>query len=236
MKTLVIIPCYNEQDSIVRVIDNLKTNAPQVDYLIVNDCSTDSTEKILKEKGYNYINNPINLGIGGGVQAGYKYAAQYGYDIAVQMDGDGQHDPKYLAKVIAPVEKGEFDMAIGSRFIEKEGFQTSFMRRFGINIISTLILLLTGKRIKDTTSGFRACNRKLIEFFAANYADDYPEPEAIVACLASGYIVGEVAVVMEERHGGVSSIRSLKSAYYMIKVCLSLIVGRISYSKKKGGK
>lgn len=236
MKTLVIIPCYNEQDSIVRVIDNLKENAPMVDYLIINDCSTDNTEKILKENGYNYINNPINLGIGGGVQAGYKYAAQYGYDIAVQMDGDGQHDPKYLAKVIAPVENGEFDMAIGSRFIEKEGFQTSFMRRFGINIISTLILILTGKRIKDTTSGFRACNRKLIEFFAANYADDYPEPEAIVACLASGYKVGEVAVVMEERQGGVSSIRSLKSAYYMVKVCLALVVGRISYSKKKGGK
>ena len=236
MKTLVIIPCYNEQDSIVRVIDNLKENAPMVDYLIINDCSTDNTEKILKENGYNYINNPINLGIGGGVQAGYKYAAQYGYDIAVQMDGDGQHDPKYLAKVIAPVENGEFDMAIGSRFIEKEGFQTSFMRRFGINIISTLILILTGKRIKDTTSGFRACNRKLIEFFAANCADDYPEPEAIVACLASGYKVGEVAVVMEERQGGVSSIRSLKSAYYMVKVCLALVVGRISYSKKKGGK
>ena len=236
MKTLVIIPCYNEQDSIVRVIDNLKSNAPQVDYLIINDCSTDGTEKILKENGYNYINNPINLGIGGGVQAGYKYAAQYGYDIAVQMDGDGQHDPKYLAKVIAPVENGQFDMAIGSRFIEKEGFQTSFMRRFGINIISGLIFILTGKRIKDTTSGFRACNRKLIEFFAANYADDYPEPEAIMACVASGFSVGEVAVVMEERQGGVSSIRSLKSAYYMIKVCLALIVGRISYSKKKGGK
>ena len=236
MKTLVIIPCYNEQDSIVRVIDNLKSNAPQVDYLIINDCSTDNTEKILKENGFNYINNPINLGIGGGVQAGYKYAQQYGYDIAVQMDGDGQHDPRYLAKVIQPVEDGVYDMAIGSRFIEKEGFQTSFMRRFGINIISAFILVLTGKRIKDTTSGFRACNRKLIEFFAANYADDYPEPEAIMACVASGYKVGEVAVVMEERQGGVSSIRSLKSAYYMIKVCLALIVGRISYSKKKGGK
>ena len=156
MKTLVIIPCYNEQDSIVRVIDNLTANAPQVDYLIVNDCSTDSTEKILKENGYNYINNPINLGIGGGVQAGYKYAAQYGYDIAVQMDGDGQHDPKYLSKVVAAVADGTYDMAIGSRFIEKEGFQTSFMRRLGINIISMMILLLTGKRIKDTTSGFRA--------------------------------------------------------------------------------
>lgn len=236
MKTLVIIPCYNEQDSIVKVINNLKNNAPDVDYLIVNDCSTDNTEKILRENGFNYINNPINLGIGGGVQAGYLYAQQYGYDIAVQMDGDGQHDPKYLAKVIAPVADGTFDMAIGSRFIEKEGFQTSFMRRFGINIISTFILLLTGKRIKDTTSGFRACNRKLIEFFAKNYADDYPEPEAIMACIVNGFSVGEVAVVMEERQGGVSSIRSLKSAYYMIKVCLALIVSRISFTGKKGGR
>ena len=236
MKTLVIIPCYNEQDSIVKVVDNLKKNAPDVDYLIVNDCSTDGTEKILKENGYNYINNPINLGIGGGVQAGYKYAMQYGYDIAVQMDGDGQHDPKYLSAVIEPVAQGKYDMAIGSRFIEKEGFQTSFMRRIGINIISAFIFVLTGKRVKDTTSGFRACNKKLIDFFAANYADDYPEPEAIMACLACGYSVGEVAVVMEERQGGVSSISSFKSAYYMIKVCLALIVGRISYGKKKGGK
>ena len=236
MKTLVIIPCYNEQDSIVRVINNLKDNAPDVDYLIVNDCSTDNTEKILRENGFNYINNPINLGIGGGVQAGYLYAQQNGYDIAVQMDGDGQHDPKYLSKVIAPVANGTFDMAIGSRFIEKEGFQTSFMRRFGINIISAFILILTGKRIKDTTSGFRACNRKLIEFFARNYADDYPEPEAIMACIVNGFSVGEVAVVMEERQGGVSSIRSLKSAYYMIKVCLALIVNRISFAGKKGGK
>lgn len=236
MKTLVIIPCYNEQDSIVKVVDNLKKNAPDVDYLIVNDCSTDGTEKILKENGYNYINNPINLGIGGGVQAGYKYAVQYGYDIAVQMDGDGQHDPKYLSAVIEPVAQGKYDMAIGSRFIEKEGFQTSFMRRIGINIISAFIFVLTGKRVKDTTSGFRACNKKLIDFFAANYADDYPEPEAIMACLACGYSVGEVAVVMEERQGGVSSISSFKSAYYMIKVCLALIVGRISFDKKKGGK
>ena len=236
MKTLVIIPCYNEQDSIVKVINNLKNNAPDADYLIVNDCSTDNTEKILRENGFNYINNPINLGIGGGVQAGYLYAQQNGYDIAVQMDGDGQHDPKYLSKVIAPVADGTFDMAIGSRFIEKEGFQTSFMRRFGINIISAFILILTGKRIKDTTSGFRACNRKLIEFFARNYADDYPEPEAIMACIVNGFSVGEVAVVMEERHGGVSSIRSLKSAYYMIKVCLALIVNRISFAGKKGGK
>ena len=235
MKTLVIIPCYNEEESIVRVVNNLKNHAPQTDYIIINDCSTDSTEKILKENRFNYINNPINLGIGGGVQAGYIYAKQYGYDIAVQMDGDGQHDPAYLKDIVAPVEDGSLDMAIGSRFITNEGFQTSFMRRFGINIISALIFVLTGKRIKDTTSGFRACNKKLIDFFASNYADDFPEPEAIVSCLVNGWKVGEIAVVMEERQGGVSSIRSLKSAYYMIKVSLSLIVHRIAYSKKKGG-
>ena len=133
MKILVIIPCYNEQESIERVVANLKEHAPFADYLIVNDCSRDNTENILRANGMNYINNPINLGIVGGVQAGYLYAKQNGYDIAVQMDGDGQHDPRYLAKVCQPVIDGEIDMAIGSRFIEKEGFQSSFMRRLGIN-------------------------------------------------------------------------------------------------------
>ena len=234
MKILVIIPCYNEQESIERVVANLKEQAPFADYLIVNDCSRDNTEKILCANGMNYINNPINLGIGGGVQAGYLYAKQNGYDIAVQMDGDGQHDPRYLAKVCQPVIDGEIDMAIGSRFIEKEGFQSSFMRRLGINIISLLIKTLSGKKVYDVTSGYRACNRELIEFFADNYADDYPEPEAIMSCVLNGYRVGEVPVIMEERQGGVSSIRSLKSAYYMIKVCLALVVDRISITRKAG--
>ncbi len=232
MKILVIIPCYNEEESIEKVVANLKAKAPFADYLIVNDCSTDSTESILKSRGMNYINNPVNLGIGGGVQAGYLYAKQNGYDIAVQMDGDGQHDPQYLADVCRPVIDGTYDMAIGSRFIEKEGFQSSFMRRFGINIISLLIKILSGKKIYDVTSGYRACNRKLIEFFADYYADDYPEPEAIINCVLRGYKVGEVPVVMVERQGGISSIRSLKSAYYMIKVCLALVVDRISISGK----
>lgn len=235
MKILVIIPCYNEEASIERVVSNLKEKAPFADYLIINDCSTDSTESILKAKGMNYINNPVNLGIGGGVQAGYLYAKQNGYDIAVQMDGDGQHDPAYLADVCQPVIDGVTDMAVGSRFIKREGFQTSFMRRLGINIISLLIKILTGKKVYDVTSGFRACNRQLIEFFSDNYADDYPEPEAIMSCILNGYRVQEVPVIMVERQGGVSSIRSLKSAYYMIKVCLALVVDRIS-TKRKAGK
>lgn len=231
MKILVIIPCYNEQESIERVIENLKVNAPFADYLIVNDCSTDETLRILQANGMNYINNPVNLGIGGGVQAGYLYARENGYDVAVQMDGDGQHDPKYLEKVCAPVIDGTYDMCIGSRFIEKEGFQSSFMRRLGINIISFMIKLFTGKKIYDVTSGYRACNKELINFFADNYADDYPEPEAIITSVLSGFKVGEVPVVMVERQGGTSSIRSLKSAYYMIKVCLALVVDRIKVRK-----
>ena len=231
MKILVIIPCYNEQERIERVIENLKANAPFADYLIVNDCSTDKTLRILQANGMNYINNPVNLGIGGGVQAGYLYARENGYDVAVQMDGDGQHDPKYLEKVCAPVIDGTYDMCIGSRFIEKEGFQSSFMRRLGINIISFMIKLFTGKKIYDVTSGYRACNKELINFFADNYADDYPEPEAIITSVLSGFKVGEVPVVMVERQGGTSSIRSLKSAYYMIKVCLALVVDRIKVRK-----
>ena len=231
MKILVIIPCYNEQESIERVIENLKANAPFADYLIVNDCSTDKTLRILQSNDMNYINNPVNLGIGGGVQAGYLYARENGYDVAVQMDGDGQHDPKYLEKVCAPVIDGTYDMCIGSRFIEKEGFQSSFMRRLGINIISFMIKLFTGKKIYDVTSGYRACNKELINFFADNYADDYPEPEAIITSVLSGFKVGEVPVVMVERQGGTSSIRSLKSAYYMIKVCLALVVDRIKVRK-----
>ena len=231
MKILVIIPCYNEQESIERVIENLKANAPFADYLIVNDCYTDETLIILQANGMNYINNPVNLGIGGGVQAGYLYARENGYDVAVHMDGDGQHDPKYLEKVCAPVIDGTYDMCIGSRFIEKEGFQSSFMRRLGINIISFMIKLFTGKKIYDVTSGYRACNKELINFFADNYADDYPEPEAIITSVLSGFKVGEVPVVMVERQGGTSSIRSLKSAYYMIKVCLALVVDRIKVRK-----
>lgn len=234
MKTLVLIPCYNEEENIKAVVEHLIETCPQVDYLVINDCSTDRSEEILRENGFNYISLPINLGIGGGIQSGYRYARAKGYDITVQMDGDGQHDPAYLEKVIAPVAEGKLDMAIGSRFVEKEGFQTSFMRRLGINIESALILLLCGKRVLDVTSGYRACGKALTAFFADHYAADYPEPEAILAATLNGYRVGEVAVRMKERQGGVSSISGFKSIYYMVKVSLSLIIDRLAFSKKGG--
>lgn len=231
MKTLVIIPCYNEEKNIEFVVERLKRTAPYVDYIIVNDCSTDKSAAICEKNGYNYLNLPANLGIGGGVQCGYIYARENGYDITVQMDGDGQHDPAYLNEIIQPVASGELDMCVGSRFITNEGFQTSFMRRLGINIISVLIKLLCGVRVKDTTSGFRACSKELTEYFSHYYAQDYPEPEAIISAELNGWEVGERPVVMQERKAGKSSINAWKSAYYMIKVSIGLIVYRITVTK-----
>lgn len=236
MKVLVIIPCYNEEENIERVVSDLRRAAPDVDYLIVNDCSTDRSAAICRENGFSYLSLPINLGIGGGVQSGYLYAKENDYDITVQMDGDGQHDPSYLQTVIAPVARGELDMCIGSRFLKKEGFQTSFMRRMGIRILSTLLRVLCGVRILDVTSGFRACSKELTAFYAKNYAQDYPEPEAIITAVLAGYRVGEAPVQMRERMGGASSINALKSIYYMVKVTISLVVFRIITPKRKGGK
>ena len=232
-KILVLVPCYNEEENIVATIERLKATCPGVDFLVINDCSTDSSPALLKSHGYPYLDLPINLGIGGGVQCGYQYARDNGYDVAVQMDGDGQHDPHYLFHVVDPVLHGQYDMCIGSRFIQKEGFQTSFMRRVGIRFLSGLIRLLCGKQVLDVTSGFRAANSRMIEYFSRHYASDYPEPEAILSASLSGFRVGEVPVVMQERQGGMSSISTFKSAYYMIKVSLALIIDRFSIRKVK---
>lgn len=228
MKILVIIPAYNEEKSIVSVVENLKQKCSNVDYVIINDCSKDSTEKIIKEKGYNYISLPVNLGIGGGVQTGYRYAVENSYDIAIQIDGDGQHDPIYIEKLIKPIINGEADMVIGSRFIEKEGFQTSIMRRLGINFLKFLIKLCCKQEITDTTSGFRATSKGLTKRFADIYAQDYPEPEAIIDSVLNGYKVMEVPVIMHERKEGESSINASRSMYYMIKVSLAIILCRLS--------
>ena len=236
MKVLVIIPAYNEEKSIEKVVENLQAAYPQADYLIVNDCSTDRTAEICRERGFSFLSLPTNLGIGGGVQSGYLYAAANDYDIAVQMDGDGQHDPKYLAALLEPVMNGEADMAIGSRFITKEGFQTSGMRRVGIKMLKGTIRLCSGVVATDATSGFRACSKELIRFFSRNYAQDYPEPEAIVAAALNGFTVKDVPVVMNERTEGVSSIGLLDSVYYMIKVNLAIIACRLTnLRKRKGG-
>ena len=233
MKKLVIIPAYNEAENLAKVIEGIKTLEEEFDYIIINDGSTDDTQKVCEDMAYNVVRLPINSGIGVAVQTGYKYAFQNDYDIAIQIDGDGQHDVTYLKKIVSPLEDGEADVVIGSRFLEYEGFQSSGARRVGIRLLSFFIWLCTGVKVKDVTSGFRAVNRKFIRIFADDYSKDYPEPEAIVtAKMYSGRIV-ETPVVMKERENGSSSITLWKSVYYMVKVTLAIFVKRISYGVRR---
>ena len=227
-KVLLIIPAYNEEESLRSLIEEIKAVCPEVDYLVVNDCSSDDTERLLEELGANYITLPCNMGIGGAVQSGYRYAAQNGYDIAIQIDGDGQHDVRFVKDMVKLIEDKQADVVIGSRFIDKEGFQSSQARRIGIRILSMLIRLMCGAKVKDVTSGFRAVNRRFIELFAENYPDDYPEPEVIVTAKLYGAVIKELPVVMRERTTGRSSINLKRSIYYMIKVSLAIIICRIS--------
>ena len=227
MKKLIIIPAYNEETNIVKTISAIEEKAKDFDYIIINDCSIDNTRQICEENQYNIVNLPINLGIGGAVQTGYRYAYEQGYDVAVQVDGDGQHDPEFLKIMANYLEEKNLDMVIGSRFIEKQGFQSSSMRRIGIRFFSWLIKVLTGHRITDPTSGLRMVGRNVMEIFARDYPRDYPEPESVVAILKRNMRVEEIPVIMYERAGGVSSISLNKSVYYMIKVTLAILIEKI---------
>lgn len=227
MKKLIIIPAYNESENIVGTVEAIKKDAPDFDYVVINDCSKDNTLEICYEHGYNVVALPINLGIGGAVQTGYLYAKRNGYDIAVQVDGDGQHDPKFLKEMAAYMEKEKVNMVIGSRFIEKQGFQSSGLRRVGIKYFTHLIKILTGVTITDPTSGLRMVDREIIEMFAEDYPKDYPEPESVVTVLNRGKKVKEIPVIMKERSGGVSSISMKNSVYYMIKVSMAILIERI---------
>lgn len=224
MKSIVIIPAYNEEKSIEKTVADIRENAPEFDYVIVNDCSRDNTLKVCTDKGMHVLNLPINLGIGGAVQTGYLYAYKNGYDFAVQFDGDGQHDAKFLHEMRDYMIEHKLNMLIGSRFIEKEGFQSSGIRRFGIRYFSGLIKLMTKAKITDPTSGMRMVNREIIGIYADSYPKDYPEPESVVAILNMGKTVGEYPVVMRERTEGTSSISPLRSVYYMVKVTLAILV------------
>ena len=214
MKCLLIIPAYNESGNIEQVIQNIREKCSFADYLVVDDCSSDDTREKLRNINAEYISAPVNLGIGGAVQAGYRYALQNDYDIAVQVDGDGQHDVSFVSEMVSLISEGKADIVIGSRFIEKEGFQSSGMRRVGINFLSGLIFLLCGKKIRDVTSGFRAVNEQFIKIYAEDYPDDYPEPEAIVTALINGGRIVELPVTMHRRISGKSSINLKRSIYY----------------------
>ena len=234
MKILLIIPAYNEEENILRVIKKINDynskNDFKLDYIVINDGSKDNTLKILKENNINHINLINNLGIGGAVQTGYKYALENNYDIAVQFDGDGQHDINYVKKICEPIINGEANMCIGSRYLDKKSssFQSTFMRRLGKNIISFLIKILCKKRITDPTSGFRAADKDIIKLFSYDYPVDYPEPESTVNILKKNFNVVEKTVSMNERIGGKSSIRALKSIDYMVKVSLIILIESLS--------
>lgn len=227
MKKLVIIPVFNEEGNLEKTIKDITENAPEFDYVIINDCSTDETLAMCRRHGFSYLNLPVNLGIGGAVQTGYRYAYYHGYDIAVQFDGDGQHDAKYLDNMAQVLLDTNSDMVIGSRFIEKEGFQSSVLRRVGIRYFTVLIKVLTGKKITDPTSGMRMVNRKLLKKFTDEYPKDYPEPESVVTIISEHFNVQEIPVIMREREEGVSSISLWKSIYYMIKVSFAIVIARM---------
>lgn len=227
---LVIVPAYNEASGIRNTIASIKEHAPYADLVVVNDGSMDNTGTIAEMEGVPVLNLSCNLGIGGAVQAGYRYAEENDYTYAVQIDGDGQHNPADLSYLLQAMRENEVDMVVGSRFIEKLGFQSTFTRKLGIGLLANLVSALTGQRITDPTSGYRLCSRKAISLFSREYPTDYPEVEALVLLDNYRGKFMEVPVVMSERDGGVSSISAFKSCYYMIKVTLAVLITK---SKKK---
>lgn len=227
MKTLVIIPAYNEEASIAGVIRAVKMHMPLADIAVVNDGSTDRTAGLVEGSGALLLNHPFNLGIGGAMQTGYKYALKKGYDVAIQVDADGQHPADQIRRLVEPITKGLADMVVGSRFLEIGGYEPSLARHAGIKIFSKVVSAIIGQKVTDTTSGFRACGKRCIEFFSRRYPDDYPEVEALVLLHKKGFSIMETAVKMEERSGGRSSITPARSVYYMIKVLLAIMVDLI---------
>ena len=233
LQILAIIPAYNEEGNIVKTIDEVLASKIPMQILVVNDGSKDGTEQKACLAGVRVVSLPFNLGIGGAIQTGFQFALENNFDVALQIDGDGQHDVKYVETLLNPIMKNQADMVIGSRFLPPYlGYQSSFMRRIGIHFFSYLISTLTGCRTSDPTSGFRAYNRKMIKAFARGYPQDFPEPEAIVVAQRLKARVVEVPVEMRERLQGHSSIRYLKTLYYMIKVSCAILLNMVKVTKE----
>jgi glycosyltransferase involved in cell wall biosynthesis len=224
-RTVVIIPAYNEEESLGHVISQVHSAVPFADVLVVNDGSTDATARIAQAHDCTVLDLPYNLGIGSAMQTGFLFARDHGYQVAVQVDGDGQHDPDEIADLLEVLAGGEVDVAVGSRYIEDRGYITPAVRRLGIVILAGVISLVTGQRFTDPTSGFRASNRAAICFCAENYPFDYPEPESVVLFRRAGLRVREAPATMNPRYGGQSSITPFRSGYYMVKVILAIVVG-----------
>jgi glycosyltransferase involved in cell wall biosynthesis len=225
LRCLAIVPAYNEEATIAEVVAEILDSDPSFEVLVVDDGSSDETAGCAQEAGARVLHLPLNLGIGGAVQAGYMYALERGFDVAVQVDGDGQHDARELGRLLDPVLSGRADLAIGTRFSGPRAYRAPLARRLGIEMFAALVSLRVRQRMTDTTSGFRAVNRRGIRLFAADYPHDYPEVEAVVTAARGNLRVCEVPVLMRPRVAGRSSITAFRSFYYVVKVLLALFVG-----------
>jgi glycosyltransferase involved in cell wall biosynthesis len=223
-KILIIIPAYNEEDTVGQVIEKTRQSLPSADIIVVNDGSSDSTSAISKQQGAKVLDLPYNLGIGAAMQSGYKFAYKMGYDIAVQCDADGQHRPAQIKKLIDPLINDKVDMVLGSRYLKTRRFKSSVPRRLGMLIFSNILSFIIGQKLTDTTSGFRAVNRDVIKTFSMYYPSDYPEPEALVLLHRGGFTIKEISINMNSRKAGNSSITLSKSIYYMVKVTLAIFI------------
>ena len=225
LRRIAIVPAYNEERNIGRVLDELRRFDASLDVVVVSDGSVDGTARVAREHGAYVVSLPFNLGIGGAVQTGFRFAHDNGYDLVVRCDGDGQHDPAELPKVLAPVLAGEADIAVGTRFAQVDGYRSSATRRVGIRLLAAVVSAIAHQRLTDTTSGFQALNRRALDLFAADYPHDYPEVEGMVMTIKHRLRLVEVPVRMREREHGNSSITAVRSIYYMVKVLVALFVG-----------
>jgi glycosyltransferase involved in cell wall biosynthesis len=223
---LIIIPAFNEEQSILQTVSLLKQST-QYDYIVVNDGSTDQTQSILQNEDIESITLPINLGIGGAMQTGYKYAKRHGYEYAIQLDADGQHNPSDLDSLVTTIQDTGADMVIGSRFFEKTNYRGAVSRRAGIFYFYALLKLISGISITDPTSGYRIINKRVIDLFSKDYPVDYPEVEVLAKLAKKGYKLQEVKVEMNNRQNGTSSITNVKAFYYMVKVTFFSIIRSI---------
>ena len=227
-RIVAIVPAYNEAGAIGRVVDEIRAFGPEIEVVVVDDASTDETAATAAARGATVLRLLFNVGIGGAVQTGFRFALEQGYDTAVRLDGDGQHDASELGKLLAPLERREADLVVGSRFVDDGGdYRPPFARRLGIRLFARLVSVLGGQRVTDTTSGFIALDRVGIELFAAEYPHDYPEVEATLVALRSGLRLAQVQVAMRERETGSSSITFLRSLYYIVKVTLALLIASL---------
>jgi glycosyltransferase involved in cell wall biosynthesis len=224
-RRIAIVPAFDEEQTIGRVITEIRAFDPGFEILVVDDGSTDRTAAVAEAHGARVLTLPFNLGIGGAVQTGYLYARDNGFELAVQIDGDGQHDAREVSRLVGPILEKRADMVVGTRFAEGGGYRGTRIRRIGIHLFAAIVSLMVRQRVTDTTSGFRAVNRKAIRLFAVDYPHDYPEVEATVLLSRHGLTMVEVPVVMRIREEGTSSITTLRSGYYMVKVLLALFVG-----------